>query len=112
MELKLDAKALIALFPEGSEARLKLQQCVIEEFAKRQLTTLRSSLSQVLANAVQDMLAEATEKAAAKMEAPLLAAMERRLAYKIDAQIDKALDATLRKQVASRLALLIGEDSA
>ena len=37
MELKLDFKALEALFPEGSEARVRLQQCVIEEFTRKHI---------------------------------------------------------------------------
>lgn len=35
MEIKLDVAALEALFPKGTEARVKLQQCVISELAGR-----------------------------------------------------------------------------
>ncbi len=35
LELKIDTQALNALFPEGSEARLNLQQAVIQNFADR-----------------------------------------------------------------------------
>lgn len=44
MELKLDIHALNALFPEGTEARLKLQQCVLEEFSRRQIKALESTI--------------------------------------------------------------------
>lgn len=40
MELKLDVHALNALFPEGTEARLKLQQCVLEEFSRRHFKSM------------------------------------------------------------------------
>jgi len=35
IELKLDGSAVKTLFPAGSEVRLQLQQCVIEEITKR-----------------------------------------------------------------------------
>lgn len=35
MKLQLDTKAMDALFPEGSEARVELQRAVIANFAKR-----------------------------------------------------------------------------
>lgn len=35
MKLQLDTKAMEALFPEGSEARVELQRAVIANFAKR-----------------------------------------------------------------------------
>lgn len=44
MEIKLDIHALNALFPEGTEARLKLQQCVLEEFSRRQIKALESTI--------------------------------------------------------------------
>jgi hypothetical protein len=44
MEIKLDIHALNALFPEGTEARLKLQQCVLEEFSKRHIKALESTI--------------------------------------------------------------------
>mgnify|MGYP003542794378 CR=1 FL=1 len=37
IQLKLDTNALMTLFPEGSEARLELQQAVLNEAAKRSL---------------------------------------------------------------------------
>lgn len=45
MEIKLDFKALEALFPEGSEARVRLQQCVIEEFTRKHIKTLANNHS-------------------------------------------------------------------
>jgi hypothetical protein len=66
MELKLDIHALSALFPEGSEARLKLQQCVLEEFSRRQIKALESTIrNQAVAihnsasQKVEDMFKEA-----------------------------------------------------
>jgi valyl-tRNA synthetase len=35
IQLKLDASAMLALFPEGSEARLELQQTVINEVVRK-----------------------------------------------------------------------------
>jgi len=37
IQLRLDAQALAALFPEGSEARVELQRAVITEFAKQHI---------------------------------------------------------------------------
>lgn len=48
VQLKLDAQAMTALFPEGSEIRLALQQAVINEVARnivdRNITNLRSQI--------------------------------------------------------------------
>ena len=35
MKIQLDTKALESLFPEGSEARIELQNAVIANFAKK-----------------------------------------------------------------------------
>lgn len=40
MEIKLDMKALEALFPAGTDARIRLQQCVIEEFVRKNIKGL------------------------------------------------------------------------
>jgi hypothetical protein len=37
IQLRLDASALAALFPEGTEARVELQRAVIAEFAKQHI---------------------------------------------------------------------------
>jgi hypothetical protein len=42
--IKLDAKAIEVLFPEGSEQRVELQNCVVAEFAKRAFAA-RSSIT-------------------------------------------------------------------
>lgn len=54
MELKLDAAALKALFPEGTEAHLNLQKAVIAEFVKKSFAAK---------NAVPEMVAQAVEHA-------------------------------------------------
>ena len=37
VKLQLNAEALAALFPEGSQARLELQNAVVAEFVRKQL---------------------------------------------------------------------------
>lgn len=40
IEFKLDTHAVETLFPEGTEARVKLQQAVIEEFTRRHIKSM------------------------------------------------------------------------
>lgn len=54
VELKLDRSALEALFPEGTEARVKLQQAVIQNFAQ---SYIKGSKDTVL-NSLQPQLVE------------------------------------------------------
>lgn len=51
MELKLDIHALEALFPPNSEARLKLQQSVAEEFCRRHIRALSSAMKLAVGDA-------------------------------------------------------------
>lgn len=50
IQLKLDAQAMAALFPEGSEVRLELQQAVINETVRklvdRELTKTRAQIAE------------------------------------------------------------------
>jgi hypothetical protein len=60
IQLKLDAPALAALFPEGSEIRLELQQAVINETVRklvdRELSKTRAFISEQCAKTVKDAL--------------------------------------------------------
>lgn len=55
MKIQLDTKALEALFPEGSEARVELQNAVIANFAKKmQERHLGEEVRQEISKAVRD----------------------------------------------------------
>lgn len=55
MKIQLDTKALEALFPEGSEARVELQNAVIANFAKKmQERHLEGTTRQQIQEAVRD----------------------------------------------------------
>lgn len=60
IQLKLDAPAMAALFPEGSDIRLELQQAVINETVRnivdRNLSNTRRHISEQCAKAVKDAL--------------------------------------------------------
>ena len=62
IQLKLDAAAMAALFPEGSEIRLELQQAVINETVRkivdRELTRTRNHIEEQCKKAVEDALAK------------------------------------------------------
>jgi len=51
MTIKLDAKAVRELFPEGSEARLQLSNAVVAEFVKRDL---QKHIEKVISNSFID----------------------------------------------------------
>lgn len=61
MDIKLDMSALNALFPAETEARVRLQQCVIEEFTRKHIKALANdySIKQSIAKATADMQTEA-----------------------------------------------------
>ena len=56
MKIQLDSSALAALFPEGSDARIELQRCVIAEFTRR---SLAKDMNASIANTVAAYLNEA-----------------------------------------------------
>jgi hypothetical protein len=60
IQLKLDAAAMAALFPEGSEVRLELQQAVINETVRklvdRELSNTRHYIGEQCAKATKDAL--------------------------------------------------------
>lgn len=64
IQLRLDAPALAALFPEGSQARLDLQQAVVAEFVGRHLkprmvaAEVMSVIEKARRDAVQEILSE------------------------------------------------------
>lgn len=59
IELKLDTPSLTSLFPEGSEARLKLQQAVIDNFCRRHLRGVASDIESRLESARLNTIREA-----------------------------------------------------
>jgi hypothetical protein len=60
IQLKLDAPALAALFPEGSEIHLELQQAVINETVRKlvdhELTKTRAYIGEQCSKTVKDAL--------------------------------------------------------
>ena len=62
IQLKLDAPAIAALFPEGSEIRLELQQAVINETVRkvvdRELSATRRYIGECCKKIVEDALAK------------------------------------------------------
>lgn len=50
MDIKLDAKALEALFPEGTEARANLQQCVLTNFSNKIIRNIGESKMATIIN--------------------------------------------------------------
>lgn len=58
MEIKLDMSAMNALFQEGTDARVRLQQCVVEEFARRHIKGIANDYT----------IKQAIEKASASLK--------------------------------------------
>jgi len=64
LQLRLDATALAALFPEGSEARVELQRAVTDEFIRKHLNSklVADEVVGLLNRAKQEAITEATRK--------------------------------------------------
>lgn len=63
VQIKLDTNALVTLFPEGSEARLELQQAVLQEAARRMLKGLtEQELISLIRPVVERTVAEVKEE--------------------------------------------------
>lgn len=62
IHLKLDTAAVAALFPEGSEARLELQQGVINQIVNRLVDRELSSTRNFVADQCKSVVAKALEK--------------------------------------------------
>lgn len=58
IQLRLDAAALATLFPEGSQARVDLQQAVVAEFAKKHIKPSAAGLQAMVDKARVEAVAE------------------------------------------------------
>jgi sugar phosphate isomerase/epimerase len=62
MKIQLDSAALAALFPEGSETRVQLQNAVIAEFTRRHLKLHAEDTQKRIDSEVRKTIKEALEK--------------------------------------------------
>lgn len=67
--IRLDTNAMNALFPEGSQARVELQQCVIAEFTRKHLkpSTIGSDIHRLILAAKQEAIKGALEELGCKV---------------------------------------------
>lgn len=101
IQLRLDAAALAALFPEGSQARVDLQQAVVAEFAKKYIKPsaagLQAMVDKARAEAVAEVMKELGLSRGAYSSNPV------KLSDGVKYEIDQAARAAVREHSRERI---------
>lgn len=109
IELKLDTAALSALFPEGSEARVNLQQACTENFARRHFRGLGEDVLRRLDVFRAEALAEIESKYTTQKNGWGPQVLSDSLREKMAAEVEKSVNQCFSDQVNACVAKAIDE---